>query len=266
MSSDRLDVDVIEAITAGGIVGGEVVVYSSTASTNDIAWQYADNPANNGIAIFAETQQKGRGRQGNKWLSNKEQSILCSILLLGCKCEFEMLTLAVPIAIVEAMGIFGVSRAKIKWPNDVLINGKKAAGVLIESRKTKGKNNYVVGIGINCHQDEDFFDKHDLAMPATGIDIETGKFIDRNELAAELLKQIGNWLSIAETKKEKLVRRWQQLSSQLGQRVELKYNRQKFSGNCIGVDPLKGLILQLDTGARRMFEAAHTTIIKQKLY
>jgi hypothetical protein len=46
----------------------------------------------------------------------------------------------------------------------------------------------------------------------------------------------------------------------------LKYNQQKFSGNCIGVDPLEGLILQLDTGARRMFDAAHTTIIKQKLY
>jgi BirA family biotin operon repressor/biotin-[acetyl-CoA-carboxylase] ligase len=266
MSGDRLDVDVIEALTAGAVVGGKVVVYNSTASTNDIAWQYADNRGNNGIAIFAETQQKGRGRQGNRWLSNKGQSVLCSILLLDCQCEFEMLTLAVPIAIVEAMDSFGISRAKIKWPNDVLINGKKAAGVLIESRRAKNKNDYVIGIGVNCHQDKDFFDKHDLAMPATSIDIETGKYIDRNELAAAVLKQTEQWISIAENKKENVIQRWQQLSSQLGHRVELKYNQQKFSGNCIGVDPLEGLILQLDTGARRMFDAAHTTIIKQKLY
>jgi BirA family biotin operon repressor/biotin-[acetyl-CoA-carboxylase] ligase len=266
VSGDRLDVDAIEALTAGKIVGGKVVVYNSTASTNDIAWQYAGDRINNGIAIFAESQQKGRGRQGNKWLSNKGQSVLCSILLLDCPCEFEMLTLAVPIAIVEAMGSFGISQARIKWPNDVLINGKKAAGVLIESRKAKSKNDYVIGIGINCHQDEEFFDKYDLAMPATSIDIETGKCIDRNKLAAALLKQTERWISIAETEKKELLHKWQQLSSQIGQRVELKYNQQKFSGNCIGVDPLKGLILQLDTGARRMFDAAHTTIIKQKLY
>ena len=266
MSRDRLDVDAIEARTAGGVIGGKVVVYNSTASTNDIAWQYADNPVNNGIAIFAESQQKGRGRQGNKWLSGKGQSVLCSILGLGCKCKFEMLTLAIPIAIVETMGAFGVSRAKIKWPNDVLIKGKKAAGVLVESRTTKGKSDYVIGIGVNCHQDEEFFGKHDLAMPATSIDIETGNCVDRNELAAALLKQSERWLLIAETKKKQLVQRWQQLSSQLGHRVELKYNQQKFSGNCIGVDPLKGLILQLDSGARRMFDAAHTTIIKQNLY
>ena len=266
MSEDRLDVDAIESLTAGAVVGGKVVVYNSTASTNDIAWKYAGDTANNGIAVFAENQQKGRGRQGNKWLSDKGQSVLCSILMLGCKCEFEMLTLAIPVAIVEAMSSFGVSQARIKWPNDVLINGKKAAGVLIESRKTKGKSDYVIGIGINCHQDEEFFGKHDLAMPATSIDIETGKCVDRNELAAAILKHTQAWVSIAESKKERLIRRWQQLSSQIGQRVELKYNQKKFSGNCIGVDPLEGLILQLDTGARRMFDAAHTTIIKQKQY
>lgn len=261
MNKDCLDVDTIESM-----ISSRVIVYNSTASTNDIAWQYAGNPKNNGLAILAESQQKGRGRQRRKWLSEHGESILCSILLLDCKCQLEMLTLTAAIAVTEAIANMGVENTRIKWPNDVLINNKKTAGVLIESKNNNGNNDYVVGIGINCHQGQDYFDGHKLAMPATSLDIQTGNFVSRNELTAELINKLYQWLGTAEKDKQKIIKRWHQLSSQLGHRVKLKYNQQTFSGNCIGVDPVKGLILQLDTGAVSMFDAAHTTIIKQQLY
>ena len=72
-----------------------------------------------------------------------------------------------------------------------------------------------------------------------------------------------HWLEVAAQTSEKVIDQWRNLSVQLGHRVKLIYNSQEFSGNCIGIDPEEGLILQLDTGGIRMFDAAHTTIVKQ---
>ena len=261
MNSDRLDVDVIEAR-----IDTKVVVYNSTASTNDIAWRYATQHKYNGLAVFAESQSKGRGRQGNKWLSNDGQSILGSILLLDCPCGLETVTLAIPIAVVKTLEDIGLGGAKIKWPNDILVNGKKICGVLIESRKGNSQNNYVIGIGINCHQQKKFFENIALAMPGTSIDIETGTPVIRNELAAAMISNVKEWIEKAGRDKKYIAQCWQQLSNQIGQRVHLQFKGEDFHGHCIGVDPVEGLILQLDRGSVRMFEAAHTTIIKQKSY
>jgi biotin-(acetyl-CoA carboxylase) ligase len=72
-----------------------------------------------------------------------------------------------------------------------------------------------------------------------------------------------HWLEVAAQTSEKVIDQWRYLSVQLGHRVKLIYNSREFSGNCIGIDPEKGLILQLDTGGVRMFDAAHTAIVKQ---
>ena len=90
-NTDQLDVDIIEDGLSSVIAPSKVLVYRSTSSTNNIAWEYANNPANNGLAVFAEEQTRGRGRMGNKWLSAPGQSILCSILLLDFDCPCELM-------------------------------------------------------------------------------------------------------------------------------------------------------------------------------
>lgn len=258
---DKLDVDLIEART-----DTKVVIYNSTASTNDIAWRYATCDKYDGLAVIAEFQTQGRGRRGSKWQSEKSQSILCSILMLNCPCDTEIATLAVPVAIAETLKKFEVPNPRIKWPNDILVNAKKIAGVLIESRNASAGRHFVIGIGINCHQNEQFFSNIDLAMPATSVDMETGRFVDRNRLAAELINSVKGRISSACTDTDMISSKWKQLSAQLGHRVCVKHKGESFSGNCIGIDPVEGLILQLDSGAVRMFHAAHTTIIKQQQY
>jgi BirA family biotin operon repressor/biotin-[acetyl-CoA-carboxylase] ligase len=260
--TDPLDVDIIKADLQRRLIGTEAVVYESTSSTNDIAWEYAKNENNNGLAIFAEEQTAGRGRGGNKWLSGKGESILCSILLLDRKCGAELLTLAAALAVGESIIEHCGLDAKIKWPNDVVVNGKKIAGILLESRTHNDSGDYVIGIGINCHQQKDFFEAGELQMPATSIDIESGRSVERNLLAAALLRSIDKWAETAENSSETVVAKWQQMSNQLGHRVTVRYNRKHFTGNCIGLDPAEGLILQLEHGGVRMFDAAHTTIIK----
>ena len=246
-----------------GVCGNKVILFESTASTNDIAWEYSTNPKNNGLCVFTEQQTAGRGRRGNTWLSTPAQSILASILLIECKSNAETITLASAVAASQAISSFTKPEPKIKWPNDIMIENKKVAGILVESRPSKNLNNFVIGIGINCHQQQSFFKTNKLQFPSTSIDLHSPAPVGRNSIAANLITAMDNWLQIAKQNPGAIVNRWKQQSSQLGRHITLEYNQKKFSGNCIGVDPTKGLILQLDTGSVRMFDAAHTTIIKQ---
>ena len=235
-------------------IGRRVLVYDSTSSTNDAAAEYAKNRQNDGLVIFAEQQTAGRGRAGNKWLSSRADSILCSIVLAENSLPAESLSLLCAVAVAEAVG----QPARIKWPNDIMLDGRKVAGILLES---KPNGACIIGIGINCHQKPDSF-AAELQPIATSIDIETNSIADRISLARRLLISIDHWLELAIETGDKAIDQWRNLSIQLGHRVKLLYNGRQFAGNCIGIDPEEGLILQLDTGGIRMFDAAHSTIIR----
>jgi BirA family biotin operon repressor/biotin-[acetyl-CoA-carboxylase] ligase len=262
-SPDRLDAGLIKAGFKGRPAGREIVVLDIISSSNDTAWEHCERGCENGIIFFAEEQTSGRGRMGNKWLSGRGESILCSILLVDWRFGAELLTLGCAVASAEAIRQCCSLEARIKWPNDIMISNKKVGGILIESRKRNGRIDYVAGIGINCHQKEEFFTEAEFDVAGTSIDVETGKAVDRNELAAVLLGSVDEWLDIAGKDSGAVVERWGQLSCLLGRHVVLEYDNKRFSGNCTGVDPERGLILHLDKGGVRMFDASHTRIVKQ---
>ncbi|MBN2269631.1 MAG: biotin--[acetyl-CoA-carboxylase] ligase [Sedimentisphaerales bacterium] len=255
--NDPLDPDRIKASPGASLIGRQVIVFSSTSSTNDIAAEYARDKSNNGLVVFAEEQTAGRGRAASKWLSDPGQSILCSVLLTDCPLNPELLSLTAAVAVAETIG----RHAKVKWPNDIFLNGKKAAGILLESKNHGYGTAYIIGIGINCHQQ-----KHsvpaDLQNTATSIDIETKTTCNRISLAKRLLACLDHRIETAQTDETRIIELWRKRSIQLGHRITLIYNADRFTGNCIGIDPQKGLILQLDAGAVRFFDAAHTTIAK----
>jgi len=258
---DRLDPDAINNNLKTKRVGRKIMVYKSTSSTNDIAAEYAKNKNNDGLVIFAEEQTAGRGRAGTGWFSNPGDSILCSIVLTECGISGELLSLAVAVSAAEAVGKTASSNAKIKWPNDIILKGKKVAGILLESKRRSGRNIYILGIGINCHQKRIEFPE-ELRKTATSIDAENRTICDRISLAKRLLTSVDRWLEIAEKNGNRVTRRWCSMSLLLNQRVTVIYSGREFTGNCIGIDPEKGLVLQLDRGGVRMFDAAHTTIAR----
>jgi len=262
---DELDPDKIKANLKTKRIGRKILVYNRTSSTQAIAAEYAKNKGNDGLVIFAEEQTAGRGRADNKWHGNRSESILCSIVLStgGSRtAPTELLSLTCAIAVAEAIGKSANGEARIKWPNDIMLNGKKVAGILLESKTDNSGNTCIIGIGINCHQRKDSFGL-ELQSIATSIDIESHSTSDRIWLAKRLLTSMEHWLEVAEKNSEKVTDQWRKLSIQLNHRVKLIYNSREFAGNCIGIDPEKGLILQLDTGGVRMFDAVHTTNIKQ---
>ena len=133
-------------------IGSEIVVFDSTASTNDVAAEYARNKDNDGLVIFAEHQTAGRGRSGSRWFASKGGSILFSVVLCGIEFPPELLSLCSAVAVTEALGTVGRQQARIKWPNDILLGGKKVAGILVESREYGYGQGHIIGVGVNCNQ------------------------------------------------------------------------------------------------------------------
>jgi len=259
MSHKPLSIDSIKARLDTKSIGSRIIVHSSTTSTNDIAAEYAKGGReNHGMTVFAESQSAGRGRRGNKWFDADGMSILCSVVLFDVACSAELLTLAVSVAMANAIESLKVS-VGIKWPNDIIINGKKAGGILLEGFSGLGNsNNYIIGVGINCCQSSEDFDESVRPL-ATSIRIASGKEPDRNALAAEMCNCLERWLEIARKSPDMVLEQWNRRSTLLGQRVTVIFDRKKYTGNCIGVDPVAGLVLQLDSGGVGMFAAAQTS-------
>ena len=257
---DRLDPDRIQSNLRTGRIGKKVLVFDRTASTNNVAAEYARNPANDGLVVFAEEQTAGRGRSGAVWHSGHGDSLLLSVVLIDYQAKNELLPLACAVAVAHALGQVGDHRARIKWPNDVLLGGRKVGGILVESRQTGRHTAWIVGVGINCHQRADDFPR-ELRGTATSLALAGPTRCHRIPLARRVLTSLDHWLDVAERDSHPVTEAWSHLSTQLHQRVTLSYNGRHFTGHCIGVDPERGLILQLDRGGVRIFHAAHTHIV-----
>jgi BirA family biotin operon repressor/biotin-[acetyl-CoA-carboxylase] ligase len=292
---DRLDPDRIRANLRTKRIGRSVLVCDQTGSTNDLAGQYARDTDSDGLVVFAEEQTAGRGRTGAAWLSRPGESLLFSFVLIDCKTAGELVSLACAVAVAEAIGQVGGHHAAIKWPNDIMLDGRKIAGILVESRRvarvipdaacgpppvTHTSNHEpqatsdgipaasheprvttIIGIGVNCHQTRESFPE-EIRATATSLDLAGGTKCQRVTVARRVLTSLDHWLRVAERNKKQVIETWSRLSTQLGQRVALSYNSKRFTGNCIGVDPESGLILQLDRGGIRMFDAAHTHTVR----
>ncbi|HSO36140.1 MAG TPA: biotin--[acetyl-CoA-carboxylase] ligase [Labilithrix sp.] len=179
-------------IAARGIgLGAPLSVVDETESTNDAAKRGARAGAPHGATWLAESQTAGRGRQGRAWLSPRGENLLFSVLLrLACPpARVPPLSLvsglAVRDAVARALGAARDGDVVVKWPNDVLVRGKKIAGVLVESALAGAKVEYViVGIGINVLT-RSFPDE--VAALATSIALEGGQDLDRAEILADVL-------------------------------------------------------------------------------
>jgi BirA family biotin operon repressor/biotin-[acetyl-CoA-carboxylase] ligase len=257
-----LNADLIKSNLNAVRIGREIIVYKSTSSTNDIAAQYANGGGeNDGLVVLAEQQTAGRGRRANKWLSQTGKSILCSILLRDSGIASDIIPLVSAVAAAEAIGKCGCADAKIKWPNDIFVAGKKIAGILIDGIVRAGQKFYVIGIGINCHQTQEDF-SGELKDAATSIDIQIGDVCDRNKIAAELLTNLEHYLTVASDNPAGVIEKWQSRNMLTGKRITIEHNGKQFTGRCIGIEPTEGLIVQLECGDIRTFDAAFTTVLK----
>ena len=248
-------------------IGRRIEHVTSCPSTNDEAWARMEAGDADGLVVFAEHQSAGRGRFGRTWESPRGASLLCSVALIEESRERSGGELALIAVVATHSAITSCTDVVpiIKWPNDLLARNRKLGGILIESRLLRGKTPaYVVGMGLNCLQHEGHLSP-ELGESATSLELESHGVIDRTALATSLLFQLDRWLSSPRSwSYEDLRNQWLARAEPAGTRVQLEQAGRIFSGSIIDVDPTAALVVRLDEGGVRAFNAANTTIVHHR--
>lgn len=224
--------------------------YRETGSTNDDIKKMANESALDGTLVVADTQTAGRGRRGRTWISPKAEAIYMS-LLLRPKCvpnQASALTLVMALAVMEAVEELGPGKSGIKWPNDIVMNGKKVCGILTEMCLEQNVIDYVVvGVGINVNQSV-FEDE--IAATATSIALELGEKIDRTELIGRILYYFEQ--EYAEYEKTfdltNLAERYNQYLLNKGRQVRVLDPKGDYEGLALGINSQGELLVKCKNG------------------
>lgn len=204
-----------------------------------------------GVGALADFQSAGRGRLERKWHSPLGEGLYFSILLMPkiSPAKITLISLMAAIATVEAIieVITGYLDIDIKWPNDILINKRKVAGILVESGFEGNNLSYVIiGIGVNLQQKAFPID---LNRPATSLLLETGLLIEREIFLPILLEKLATWYQILKSQSDNVRLRWQELSSfAYGKKIKVNINNQDLIGTTTGLDDSGALRLETING------------------
>ena len=250
-SPDRIIADDLHSRLVDCSIAREILVFEETSSTNDVAASLGRQGHPGGLAIFAERQTAGRGRFGRRWVSAGHEGLWFSLLLRPEMplAEWTRLTTWAGVAVAAAVG----SAARIKWPNDVLVGGKKVAGILIESSTdAMGKTFAVVGIGVNVNQTEF---PAELADRATSLRLQSGRVMDRAGLAVAILWELERRFAQLTTDFPAILAEMKLKSAVLGQWVQLHSGTEIFEGLAEDLDSDGNILIRLDCGELRKMNA-----------
>jgi BirA family biotin operon repressor/biotin-[acetyl-CoA-carboxylase] ligase len=247
-----------------GWIGREIFFYETVGSTNTTAADLAEK-TREGTVILADCQQKGRGRLGRPWLSPRGINIYMSIIL---RPDIEpkdttLITLMAAVACALALRrVTGIS-ITIKWPNDLMVSGRKIGGILTEMKTTGARIiSVVVGIGVNVNGDPDSFPE-EIREIATSVKNETGEVFSRERIIAEILNEMNRWYPFLKVQgREALLSEWKHLTSTLGKEVAVTTGQETFSGYAESIDNEGLLLLRLPSGELKSISSGDLTILK----
>jgi BirA family biotin operon repressor/biotin-[acetyl-CoA-carboxylase] ligase len=189
---DGLVAEELQADLASGVIGREIIVLEQTGSTNNAILQIANANSKEGLVVFAEHQTAGRGQRGNRWESAAGKGLWFSILLrpkIDLASSPQLTAWAAEAVSGAIQNEFSLTPT-IKLPNDVQIEGRKIAGVLVEMRaQEKAAHLAIAGIGVNVNQSREDFPK-ELQSRAISLAMALGKQIDRQSFAVALLRKL----------------------------------------------------------------------------
>jgi len=240
------------------IFGRKIEYFRLTSSTMDEAEYILEkDPDPDGTLIVAEEQTSGRGRQKRKWLSPRGRNIYVSLIYSPKHMDVAdsiALMFAASIAIKEALSDFGIEDAKIKWPNDVMVDDKKIAGVLLETRSEGGVlTNAIIGFGINVNMEEV---PEEIEDTATSMYLVTKSKIDRAMLLTNILFYFENLLNILVNEgRDKIFEIWRKYNNTLGRKVEIHSNGKVLKGIAKDIDKSGFLLVDVDGEVKKVVTA-----------
>ncbi len=231
-------------------MGKEILCFRKVFSTNSIAKFLANHSADEGTVLISEIQTKARGRSGKKWEA-PDGGVWMSLILRPNvpTARIGLITLATGVAIAKSIRSLGVD-ARIKWPNDVLIHGKKISGVLTEVNATFNEIDWiVVGIGIDSNLKlEDF--SEDIRIGTTTLTEELPSKVDENELIAIFLNEFEKVYQLYKDGEiETILKDWRDLADTIGKYVNITQTGGKITqGYVVGINHEGSLIIERQDG------------------
>jgi len=225
----------------------KIIRLTRVDSTQRVAFELAERGAADGTVVVADTQTAGRGRRGRVWQDEPGDSLLTSVIVRSQLrvVDLPKLSLAAALAVAEAIEATTGLRARLKWPNDVLVNGRKLAGILLESRIV-AEPVVVAGIGINLRQ-RSF--PEELAQTATSVGLEAGRAVGRDELLEAVLAAFDRWRTRLERDGFAPLReRWLALADTIGRAVTVG----EHAGVAVDLAADGALVLQEAQGVRHV--------------
>ncbi|WP_050748582.1 biotin--[acetyl-CoA-carboxylase] ligase [Halothermothrix orenii] len=256
---DKITVTEVLAGLKTNLIGKEVRVFSSIDSTNNKARELAKGGASGGTIVIAEEQTGGKGRLGRKWYSPPYTGLWFSVIvrphLPSNRAPF--LTIITSLVVKKAINKLGIE-VLIKWPNDILIRGKKVCGILSEIMATPDViNTAIIGIGINVNQDS-FPSKIPLA---TSLKQVCGHNVNRIELLQDILMEFENYYNrLKDGCYRDLVTEWKNSMDILGKEVDIVAGNEIISGKVVSISRRGELVLIDPDGNKHLFWAGDVTL------
>jgi BirA family biotin operon repressor/biotin-[acetyl-CoA-carboxylase] ligase len=263
--TSRLCPDQLEHELGTERIGRRIVIWNRLGSTSDLAARAATSMANDGLVVLAEEQTAGRGQRGRSWTAPPGSSILMSVLIFpppgltppgqdamsGCA----WLTALGAVAAADLVSEWTGADARIKWPNDVRVEGRKIAGILVERALTHAPapagaaeriarhRGVVIGIGLNGNIQPNSFPS-ELSHGATSMSILAGAPVDRSEVARDLIRRLDDCYDrVLSQGPSSLSASWRALSEHLGQMVRVVTPLEQYRGRLVDLDLQDGLTL-----------------------
>ena len=249
-----IDITALEQNLRTARIGRPLRILAQIDSTNEEIKRNLAANLPEGAVVIADHQTHGRGRQGRSWYSEPATGLYLSTLLkpnlppedLAC------LTLMAGVATVSAIQQQTSALTKLKWPNDILLNGKKIAGILCECIAEPGSHpSIIIGIGINLNHTSFPESLQDIA---TSLKMETGQTVDRTQLALSLLQNLDSEFKDFGNR-ENLIRKWTEQSDMFGKTVTIHQKGKEQTGIALGLNPQGKLILQTPDGKQHLLDS-----------
>lgn len=247
------DLEIFDIMLDTDIIGRNFIYSEEVESTNTMLFDKTNNYNINGTTFLAEKQTNGKGRLNRTWISSKGQNLTFSILLTKVNSllqKVNFINFAASLSISYALENLYQLKPDLKWPNDVLVNKKKIAGILLESSLKSNKiERLVVGIGLNVNQN---LFKGDYAIEPTSVRIENGDLVEREKLLAEILNNFENSLTKIKESQSSILNDWKERCNMIGEKIEIVQGDKSLYGTFDDIDYDGFLILNTKTGYERI--------------
>lgn len=240
------------------LIGSSIIQRDVVTSTMDEARHLLESGGGEGTVVVAEKQIAGRGRFNRQWVTHEGQDLALSIILYPQTTQLPQINMAATLAVSNTVDKIGDLHSEIKWPNDVQVNGKKVAGILVESVGRKGNHNdMILGIGINVNADTS--SNPELSSTSTSLAIENNRHNDRTEVLVSLIQNLDQ---LYQDVSDGLLLNdiWARKISTLGQNVKINTGDRIIEGLAKKVNVYGNLVVELQNGIETTVASGDVTL------